>query len=96
MTDEFSNRDSAQAANSVRHLAVPSNGFLTARISKNSHAALTFANWSEAEAAQRLRKLKAAGWSPASIAGMFGIRIEEIDRLTGGDVIPEKDCAHVG
>jgi hypothetical protein len=45
-------------------------------------AAMTFANWSEPEAAQRIRKLLATGWSAAQVGRMFGLRIEEIDRLT--------------
>jgi hypothetical protein len=59
-------------------------------------AALMFANWSETEAAQRIRKLLAAGWSAEQIGRMFGIRVQEIDRLTRDHVIPEKDCANVG
>ena len=48
----------------------------------HNSGALAFSNWSEAEATQRIAKLLAAGWSPASVAGMFGIRIEEITRLS--------------
>lgn len=49
----------------------------------NSAAALTLSNWTESEARQRICKLIAQGWSVSSIALMFGIEIEEIDRLAG-------------
>ncbi len=48
---------------------------------KASHAALTFADWSETEAAQRIGKLLAAGWSTAQVARMLAIRPQEIERL---------------
>jgi hypothetical protein len=48
-----------------------------------SQAALALSNWTEAEARERIRKLIAQGWSVSSIALMFGIDIEEIDRLAG-------------
>jgi hypothetical protein len=46
-----------------------------------SVAAMAFADWSEAEAAQRIAKLLASGWSAAQIARMFGLRASEVDRL---------------
>jgi hypothetical protein len=62
----------------------------------NSAAALALSNWTEAEARERIHKLIAQGWSVSSIALMFGIEIEEVDRLAGRDFIPTKDCAYVG
>lgn len=58
--------------------------------------ALAFAGWSVAEARQRICKLLATGWSAEQLALMFGATLEEIDRLSGGHFIPEKDCANVG
>lgn len=49
----------------------------------NPAAALTFADWTEAEARERICRLLAQGWSASSIALMFGVSIEEIDRLAG-------------
>jgi hypothetical protein len=49
----------------------------------HSAAALSLANWTEAEAQQRIAKLLAQGWSVSSIGLMFGIEIEEVDRLAG-------------
>jgi hypothetical protein len=46
-------------------------------------AGLALSNWTEAEARERIRRLIAQGWSVSSIALMFGIDIEEIDRLAG-------------
>ena len=46
-----------------------------------SVAAMAFADWSEAEAAQRIAKLQASGWSAAQIARMFGLQLSEIERL---------------
>lgn len=44
-------------------------------------AAMSFAAWSQSEAADRIRKLLASGWSPEQIGRMFGARTEEIERL---------------
>jgi hypothetical protein len=55
-------------------------------------AALALSNWTETEARQRIRKLIAHGWSVSSIGLMFGIEIEEIDRLAGhseAETMPE-------
>jgi hypothetical protein len=51
--------------------------------SQNHAAAMSFAAWSQSEAAERIRKLLAAGWSAAQIGQMFGARVEEIERLVG-------------
>jgi hypothetical protein len=48
-----------------------------------SDAAIAFANWTEAEARQRVARLLATGWSISTIALMFGVDLEEIDRLIG-------------
>jgi hypothetical protein len=49
----------------------------------HNNAALALSNWTEAEARQRIHKLISQGWSVSSIALMFGIGIEEVDRLAG-------------
>jgi len=58
-------------------------------------AALAFTDWTEAEARRRVATLRATGWSANQLASMFGVPIEEIDRLSR-HFIPEKDCARVG
>jgi hypothetical protein len=44
---------------------------------------MAFADWSESEAQRRIATLLRCGWRPAQLAAMFGIEIEEIDRLAG-------------
>jgi hypothetical protein len=50
---------------------------------QNPAAAMRFAAWSQSEATDRIRKLLAAGWSTHQIGRMFGIRVDEIERLVG-------------
>jgi hypothetical protein len=49
----------------------------------NSAVAMTFAGWSETEARQRIARLLATGWRAPQLALMFGVDLEEIDRLVG-------------
>jgi hypothetical protein len=54
---------------------------------KASQAAkLTFADWSESEAGQRIDKLLAQGWTVGQVARMFGLRAEEVERLSSLDI----------
>ena len=52
-----------------------------------NHAALMFSDWTESEAARRISTLRGCGWTPNQLASMFGVSTEEIDRLTGHDVM---------
>ena len=52
-------------------------------------AALIFAGWTEAEAQRRIATLLRTGWSARQLALTFGVRLEEIDRLTGQSDQPE-------
>jgi hypothetical protein len=53
-----------------------------------TEAAMAFADWSESEAQRRIATLLRTGWSARQLAQMFGVSVEEIDRLSGADVIP--------
>lgn len=56
-------------------------------------ATLTFAGWSEPEARERITRLLATGWRAPQLALMFGVRLEEIDRLARLDGHPEAETA---
>jgi hypothetical protein len=51
----------------------------------NHAARLSLANWTETEAGHRIDKLLAQGWTVAQVARMFGLRAEEVERLSSLD-----------
>jgi len=56
-------------------------------------AALAFTEWTEAEATRRIATLRGCGWTANQLASMFGVSIEEIDRLAGESDQPASAAA---